>query len=379
MLSRPGASPGRPDIVCLDCRQPYPLEGLPHRCPVCGGLFDYAVPWTFDPASLDSTQPGIFCYRRVLGLPPDAEPVSLGEGDTPLVWGRAFGREVAFKCEFLNPTGSFKDRGSAVIAAWLKARGMEEAVEDSSGNAGASLAAYAARAGIRARIFIPASASGPKRAHIVTCGAEVVAVPGSRSDVAEAVRRVAETGVAYASHAALPFNLPGYATAAYEIFDQLGGRMPGAVIVPVGQGGLLLGLKRGFDALRVANRGRINEENRPRMIGVQARACAPLWAMFRRGEKGLAQAAEQPTLAEGVRVRQPLRGEAVLAAVRSSGGSLFAVDEADILPGRQALARLGFYVEPTSALVWSALEQAAAWLPDPIVVVLTGSGYKYSP
>lgn len=363
------------DVVCLGCRRPYPSEGLPYRCPSCGGLFDYAAPWTFDPAAVDSAQAGIFRYWRVLGLPPDAEPVSLGEGDTPLVWASAFGRQVAFKCEFLNPTGSFKDRGSAVIATWLKARRVGEAVEDSSGNAGASLAAYAARAGLRARIFVPASASGPKRAHIAACGADLVPVPGSRADVAEAVRRLAEEGMAYASHAALPFNLPGYATAAYEIFAQLGGQIPGAVIAPVGQGGLLLGLWRGFEALRIANKGRMES---PRMVGVQARACAPLWARFRYGEDGLAQAAETPTLAEGVRVCRPLRGEAVLAAVMDSGGGLFAVDEADILPGRDALARLGFYVEPTSALVWSALEQAAASLPDPIVVVLTGSGYKFS-
>lgn len=363
------------DVVCLGCRRPYPSEGLPYRCPSCGGLFDYTNSWTFEPTAVDPARPGIFRYQRVLGLPPEAGPVSLGEGDTPLVWARAFGREVAFKCEFLNPTGSFKDRGSAVIAAWLKARRVEEAVEDSSGNAGASFAAYAARAGLRARIFIPASASGPKRAHIAACGADLVPVPGSRADVSEAVRRVADGGIVYASHAALPFNLPGYATAAYEIFAQLGGRMPGAVIVPVGQGGLLVGLWRGFEALRVANVERIEL---PKMVGVQARACAPLWVRFRYGEEALVQAAENLTLAEGVRVSRPLRGEAVLAAVTDSGGSLFAVDEADILPGRDALARLGFYVEPTSALVWSALKQAMASLPDPIVVILTGSGYKYS-
>ncbi len=364
-----------PAPVCLDCRQPYPAEGFPWRCPACGGLFDYPDLWTFDPAAVDRAQPGVFRYRHTFGLPPDASPVSLGEGGTPLVWARVFGRQVAFKCEFLNPTGSFKDRGSALIVTWLTLRGQTEAVEDSSGNAGASFAAYAARAGLRARIFVPAAASGPKRAHILACGADLVPVAGSRADVAEAVRREAEAGAAYASHAALPFNLPGYATAAYEIFDQLGGDMPGAVVVPAGQGGLLLGLSRGFAALRVANSGK-RQYKIPQMVAVQARACAPLWAAFARRED--AALAEQPTLAEGVRVLRPLRAEAVLAAVAVSGGTVVAVEEQAILPGRDALARLGFYVEPTSALVWSALEQALPSLPDPVVVVLTGSGYKYA-
>jgi threonine synthase len=340
---------------------------------------------------VDRSLPGIWRYRHTFGLAPDLEPVSLGEGNTPLVWAQAFGRRVAFKCEFLNPSGSFKDRGSTVIATWLQAHGVAEAVEDSSGNAGASFAAYAARAGIRARIFVPESASGPKRRQIEAYGAELVPVSGARSNATEAVKKVAAEGVAYASHAYLPFYLPGYATAAYEIFEQLG-QMPGTLVLPVGQGGLLLGLARGFDALRVANVGgslssRSTPEGSqesaggevagPELIGVQARACAPLWAMFMAGSEGLGFVAENPTLAEGVRVLHPLRGEAVLAAVAASRGCVCAVDEEEILPGRQALARLGFYVEPTSAIVWSALGQMLSNLPDPVVVILTGSGYKY--
>jgi threonine synthase len=371
-----------PSIVCTNCGRGYPSKGLPYQCPKCGGLFDFRGLPDLDPARADPAQPGIWRWRHALGLPPDAEPVSLGEGNTPLVPAQAFGRDVFFKCEYQNPTGSFKDRGSALIAAWLKLRGMEQAVEDSSGNAGASFAAYAARTGIRARIFVPASASGPKRTQIEAYGADLVPVPGSRSDVADAVRRAAGGKVAYASHAWLPFNLPGYATAAYEIFEQLGKRLPGAVIVPAGQGGFLLGLSRGFDVLRVANNviskpTKTGNNNQPKMIGVQARACAPLWALFTAGCEGLGFVAENPTLAEGVRVRQPLRGAAVLGAAAAGSGSVCAVDEDEILPGRDALARLGFHVEPTSAIVWSALRQTIHALPDPVVVILTGSGLKY--
>jgi threonine synthase len=335
-------------------------------------LYDFRGTLHFDPARIERYQPGIWRFRHTFGLPPDLEPVSLGEGDTPLVWAEVLGRRISFKCEFLNPSGSFKDRGSAVITALLWSHGVTDAVEDSSGNAGASFAAYAARAGIKARIFVLESASSPKRRQIEAYGAELVPIHGSRSDVADAVRKVADAGTAYASHAYLPFNLPGYATAAYEIFEQLG-QMPGAVIVPAGQGGLLLGLARGFDALRIVN----NSSSLPRIIGVQARACAPLWAMFTAGDEELGLVKENGTLAEGVRVRYPLRVAAVLEAVVASGGSMCVVDEKDILPACDALARLGFYVEPTSAIAWSALIQMVEKLPDPIVVILTGSGLKY--
>ena len=241
-----------PGVFCNNCGRAYPSGGVPYRCSTCGGLYDFRGVLTLDPAREERSQPGIWRFRHTFGLPPDLEPVSLGEGNTPLVWAEALGRRVAFKCEFLNPSGSFKDRGSAVIVAWLISEGVTRIVEDSSGNAGASLAAYAARAGIKARIFIPESASGSKRKQIEAYGAELVPIPGSRSDVADVVRKVAEGGTPYASHAYIPFNLPGYATAAYEIFEQVG-RMPGAVVVPAGQGGLLLGLTRGFDALRIAN------------------------------------------------------------------------------------------------------------------------------
>jgi threonine synthase len=201
----------------------------------------------------------------------------------------------------------------------------------------------------------------------------LVPIPGTRSDVSEAVKKGARGEVAYASHAWLPFNLPGYATAAYEIHTQLGDRVPGTVVVPAGQGGLLLGLARGFTALHRARPA----QSYPRLVAVQARACAPLWAIFTAGHAGLGMVAENRTLAEGVRVRFPLRGDLVLREIQASRGAVIAVDEEEILPARDALARLGFYVEPTSAIVWPALAQSLEQLPDPVVVLLTGSGYKY--
>lgn len=359
-------------IQCTNCRLPYPEQGMPYRCPRCGGLFDFASPWDFDPALVDSSQPGIWRYRHALGLPDKAPCVSLGEGNTPLVWGQAFSKRVAFKCEYQNPTGSFKDRGSALIVSFARGRGVDSAVEDSSGNAGASFAAYAARGGLKARVYVPDSVSGPKRAQIEAYGAEIVPIKGSRSDTAEAVRQAAEDGAVYASHAYLPFNLPGYATAAYEIVEQVG-EAPGTVIAPAGQGGLLLGIAKGFEALL---RARVIERM-PVLIGVQARACAPLWALLNYGRAGLAWVAEAETLADGIRVTFPLRGDTLLQTLSQHHGTILAVDEDDILTGRRALAAMGFYVEPTSAVVWSALEQVVDQVPEPVILVLTGSGLKW--
>jgi threonine synthase len=311
-------------------------------------------------------------YRHAFGLPENSPLICLGEGLTPLVWGDIDGHPVAFKLEFTNPSGSFKDRGSALLVSFLISRGVGQAVEDSSGNAGASFAAYAARGGLKCRIFIPESASGPKRAQIEAYGAELVAVPGPRSQAFQAVQEVVEKGVVYASHAYLPFGLPGYASAAYEIVEQLSSA-PGTVIVPVGHGNFLLGLAYGFMALKQS--GIIDQI--PRLVGVQVRACAPLWSVFTYGSEGLARVPEEETLAEGIRVRNPARSGTVIQAVQHTSGLFILVDEGDILPARDELARKGIYVEPTSAVILPAFRQIIGSTPGPIVSLLTGSGLKY--
>jgi threonine synthase len=220
-------------------------------------------------------------------------------------------------------------------------------------------------------VFVPASASGPKIAQIEAYGAQTVRVDGPRSAAAEAVQREAEGGALYASHAYLPHGLAGMATLAYELLEQLGGP-PGAIVLPIGQGTLLLGGDLGFKAL--LNAGVI--DHGPQWIGVQARACAPLWSIYTAGAAGLGWITEGPTLAEGIRIIHPLRGDGVLQAVEASGGRIVAVDESEISAGRDDLGRRGLYVEPTSAVVWPALMTTLDDLPDPVVVVLTGSGYK---
>jgi threonine synthase len=359
-------------ILCLNCRLPYPDQGVPYRCEKCGGVFDIKeISYKKSSARSNTLIGHMWDYENSFGFSADTRPVSLGEGGTPLVEVECFNRRVFFKCEGLNPTGSYKDRGSSVLATFLKSRGIKMAVEDSSGNAGASFAAYATRSGIKAKIYLPESASGPKRRQIELYGAEIVAVPGPRSNAAEAVKVEADKGMVYASHAYLPHGIAGYATIAYEVFEQLG-ESPGAIIMPVGQGNLLLGIGRGFQALQKAG----TCDRIPQLIGVQVRACAPLWAVFHYGAAGLGWVTEGDTIAEGVKVRVPLRGDLILQMVEQSLGTFMAVDEQEILPGRDELAKNGLYVEPTSAIVWPALQAIINDLPDPIVVILSGIGLK---
>ena len=195
-------------------------------------------------------------------------------------------------------------------------------------------------------------------------------IPGPRSKATKAVRAAADKGAIYASHALLPHGIPGYATTAFELVEQIGGS-PGAVILPVGQGNLLLALDRGFRMLMSA--GIIPD--RPQFVGVQARACAPLWTSFKGRDSG-AGILEGDTLAEGVRIKNPYRRDALLTCVKESDGVFVAVDEGAILAGQQQLANRGFFVEPTSGIVWDGLKQVLDKVPDPVVVVLTGSGLK---
>ncbi|MGQ9522277.1 MAG: threonine synthase [Anaerolineae bacterium] len=354
------------DFVCPLCHRSYPPEPTRVRCE-CGGALEMRGAPSLDPAQIRRDDHTLWRYRRALPFPPDVTPVTLGEGMTPLVEARWGDLPVLLKCEFLNPTGSFKDRGTTVLVTALAAAGVGHVVEDSSGNAGCSLAAYAARAGIRATIYVPAHASPVKQAQIAAYGAQLVAVPGPRSQAARAVLEAAASGAVYASHVYHPLIHAGMKTAAYEIWEQLGGHLPDAVVLPVGHGSLLLGLAQGFAELG----GRM-----PRLFGAQAAACAPLAAAWEAGSPDPLSVAEGETVAEGVRIAVPVRGRAILEAVRASGGAIVAVPDEETLAARQRLAHQGFFVEPTSALAVAALDRLRPRLEGTVVVVLTGSGFK---
>ena len=327
-------------------------------------------------ADIDTSVNSLWRYRKAL-LVDAAQAVTLGEGGTPLVTGEWEGIQVEFKLEFVMPTGSFKDRGMTAMVSYLKNCGVSEVLEDSSGNAGASLSAYCARAGMRCRILVPESASYPKIAQIAACGADVITVPGSRQDVADAALAMSRD-IFYASHNWQPFFAEGTKTLAYELWEQLSFRAPDNIVVPVGYGANVLGCDRGYSEL--LRNGEI--ERMPRLYGVQAANCAPYYAAFRAGVEHIVPGPVTPTIAEGIASSKPTRMREVLAPVRASGGEIIAVTEDEIVVALAALAGKGFYVEPTSAAAAAGLSQliarGAIRHGETTVLVLTGSGLKAS-
>ena len=325
---------------------------------------------------IDASRRSVWRYAAALRVDV-VHAVSLGEGWTPLVPGDWAGAPVLYKLEFMMPTGSFKDRGMTVMVSYLRSRGIERVLEDSSGNAGASLSAYAAAAGMACRILVPETASYPKIAQIAAGGADVVTIKGSRQDVADAA--LAQSAqIFYASHNWQPFFVEGIKTLAYELWEQLGFAAPDNVVVPLGYGSNVLGAERGFDEL--VRNGEI--ERQPRIFGVQAASCAPYEAAFRAGTERLVPTPIAPTIAEGIATARPTRVAEVLRAVRETGGAIVAVDEAEIVEALRALARRGLYVEPTSAVAAAGLTRllasGAIRKDETTVLVLTGSGLKAS-
>jgi threonine synthase len=362
------------EIRCENCGILYPENRVIHLCETCGGYFDFSSLPEYYPDAIDMTQAGLWKYRNSFSLRDPELIITLGEGGTPLVWDDPSTREIGFKLESLNPTGSYKDRGTAVLVSQLLSRMVYSSVEDSSGNAGASFAAYCARAGISARVFVPERAAGPKRRQIEEYGAELIAVPGPRSEAAKAVLKAVEEGETYGSHAFLPFGLPGIATIAYELLEQTDGQI-GTVIAPAGHGALLLGIMRGFASLVKAGK----QESEPYYIGVQAENCSPMAVGFQSGPYKMASAIEGNTVAEGVRVSKPVRAKAIIKELLGGKGDILAIPEDEIMPACRELANKGIYAEPTSALVWAALKHVKKEIPRPIILIISGNGLKYYP
>lgn len=360
-----------------------------YGCPACGGVAAADRPiWRCDCGSHLNLLPGpglarddietgdrsLWRYRAALATlsPPR---VSLGEGWTPLVERRWDAAPMLFKLESQMPTGSFKDRGTAVMLNHLLDVGVGPIHEDSSGNAGSSIATYAAMAGIACRIYVPAAAPRGKVVQIAACGADVRAVPGTRQAVTEAAWAAVGDSF-YASHNWQPFFIEGTKTLAYELWEQLGFAPPDNILVPTGYGSNILGLERGFDELE--RRGEIAK--RPRLFAVQAANCAAFAAAWAAGSENYVPFAPRPTAADGIATTKPVRTQEVLAALRRSGGGVVAVPEDEIAPALRGLGRLGLYVEPTSATAAAAcsrlLRDGAIGRGETTVVVLTGHGLK---
>lgn len=326
---------------------------------------------------IDWSAPGLWRYRAALPLAV-AEPVTMGEGRTPLLRRTIGGAGVLIKAEWIMPTGSFKDRGASVMLSILRAQGVGHVLEDSSGNGGAAVAAYAAAAGLQATILTPASTSPAKTVQMRAYGATVELIPGSRQDTADAAVARSEN-IFYASHNWHPFFLQGTKTLAYELWEDFGFRAPDNVIVPCGAGSNVLGCEIGFSELLRA--GQIDAL--PRIFAVQPANCAPIAAAFLEGDEVPLDLAILPTIAEGTAIAAPIRLREVLGALRETRGGAVMVTEQEIVEAELELARSGIYVEPTAAQPLAAfrrLREAGSVTEDQTtVLVLTGSGLKATP
>lgn len=323
---------------------------------------------------IDNEVRSVWRYRRALPLDV-TEPITMGEGCTPLVARSWRGGQAHFKLEWFAPTGSFKDRGASVMISMLRQQGITHVLEDSSGNGGAAIAAYAAAGGMRAKILVPASTQPGKTVQMRSYGAEVELVPGTRQNTAEEAERQAER-IFYASHNWQAFFLQGTKTLAYELWEDLGFRAPDNVIIPTGAGSNVLGCDIGFSELM--RRGEI--ARLPRLFAVQPEHCAPIHASFSAGTNERVPVEPKATIAEGTAIAHPVRLREVLDAIRRSGGSTVTVTEDEIIAALHELAALGLYAEPTSAVAAAGLFRLMAAgtirAGEMSVVILTGSGLK---
>jgi len=301
--------------------------------------------------------------------------------------------DAQFKLEYVFPTGSFKDRGATTTLSRAVELGVEKVIEDSSGNAGASIATYAARAGLEADIYVPADVKQSKLMAIQRADARPVRIEGTREDVTAACLRAVEgrsngdavsagdsdaphqTGEGwYASHAWNPAFYAGTMTFAFEVAAQQGWTVPDAVVLPIGHGTLFLGAYRGFSLLNEAG----IVDGMPRLLGAQAAGYAPIVAAL--GGDTTDEDGDGTTIADGIRITEPARGTEILEAIEETTGDVIAIGGDRIETALDRLHRNGFYVEPTCAVAPAALEQyrEAGVLDDDadVVVPLTGSGLK---
>jgi threonine synthase len=343
-------TPGGPPICTACGRRASPLEW---RC-ACGGLLDLPE---IDADALGRLQShdaggrGLWRYGETIPVSDrHAAALSLGEGLTPLIAAGDDLPGISVKLEYLFPTLSFKDRGAVVLVASALDRGARSLIADSSGNAGSAIAAYAARAGLPCTVFVPSATSPGKREQIRAYGAALESVAGDRTAASDAaIEAVLRTRAMYASHVYDPYFVQGTKTFAFELWEQMD-EVPDAVIVPVGNGTLLLGAGRGF---RELHRGGLIERP-PVLVGVQSERCAPLATAWAIGSSDPVDVEVGETLAEGIAIPHPTRGAQILAAISDSGGCVVSVPETAIAPAQADLARRGLFVEPTAALTWAA-------------------------
>ncbi|MBU8657995.1 threonine synthase [Bacillus pumilus] len=362
-------------LICHHCGKKYEMTPTLWKCD-CNGVLNLVkdtpkidvAAWNHYPNSL---------WRYVETMPFSKgsntwETVTMGEGQSPFIVLDPHEPNTYVKVDYMMPTLSFKDRGAAVLMTHAKELGVSKVIADSSGNAGTAIAAYAARCGIACDIYLSDDTSPKKVAQIKAHGATIKEIHGTREDIAAAAQKAVDNEkVFYASHVYNPYFFEGTKTYAYEIYEQLNGA-PDALIIPVGNGTLLLGAYDGFKEL--FENGLILKI--PKIIAIQAKNCAPLVKAYQNEEKSASPVTNKGTLAEGIAIAAPARSKQILEAVQDTNGTFIDIEEDEILNARSKLSEKGFYVEVTSAVNFAGYMKYEKESKETIVIPLCGAGIK---
>jgi len=377
------------EIVCARCHNRFGLSELLNLCP-CGSplLVCYAIEKakaTFGKSSLQGRIASLWRYRELLPLQDDANLVSLGEGYTPLLDAKKLGAELGLrqlwiKDEGQNPTGSFKDRGLSLAISRAKELGVKKAAIPSAGNAGGSFAAYAARAGIEAHVFMPRDTPLANQIEVEQYGAKLTLVDGLINDCGRIIAENKTTeGWFDVSTLKEPYRLEGKKTMGYEIAEQLNWHLPDVIIYPTGGGTGLIGMWKAFAELEQLD---WIGSARPRMVSVQASGCAPIVKAFDENKTQAEPWQNAQTIASGLRVPQAIGDFLMLQAIRESGGTAVSISDDDMLAEIPRVGKAeGIFFCPEGAACVAALRRLVEnrWIKsdDEVVIFNTASGLKY--
>lgn len=378
-------------LECSACGTTCPADRLITTCPACGKVlyarYDLeAAARMMTPEALRERPWDMWRYAEILPITDFAHALRLGEGGTPLLRAPRLGAEAGLdrllvKDEGLNPTGSFKARGLGMAISRASELGAEAIVIPSAGNAGSAMAAYAARAGLTAHVLMPADAPAVTKAECHAYGAQVYLVNGLINDAGKVARQAADAfGWFDVSTLKEPYRAEGKKTMGLELVEQLGWRVPDAIVYPTGGGTGIVGMWKAFDELERI--GLIGSE-RPKMIVVQAEGCAPIVRAFEAGERHAEPWEGAHTIAAGLRVPVAIGDYLILEAVRSSGGTAITVSDDELMEGvRLAATHEGIFASPEAgaAFIGAKKLREGGFLAqdDEVVVFSTGSGMKHT-
>lgn len=364
-------------LECIECKAQYPDTEIIYTCKRCGGLLDVIYDYSNVDLSFQKLKqpPSVWKYASL--LPVKREPISIKEGGTPLYKCDRLAKKIGIhelyvKHEGLNPTGSFKDRGMTVGVSKAIELEMKTVACASTGNTSASMAIYAAKAGISAVVLLPeGKVAMGKVAQALMHGAKVITIRGNFDDAFRLVRELCDRGEFYLLNSINPFRLEGQKTIGFEIIDQLGWKSPDRVVLPVGNAGNISAIYKGFSEFK----GFDIIDEIPRMTGIQSEGACPIFNAFRKGADKIVPEKHPETIASAIRIGDPVNAPKALGAIYDSGGLAEKVSDDEIIEAQKSLARLeGIGVEPASAASIAGLKklrEKGVIRPDERVVCVT--------